>query len=198
MSERRSFTRWKSQLQAGDDRAAEELVNTFTPRLIALARHWLSRRMSAKVDPEDIVQSVYRSFFTRVRDANFDFEGWADLWALLAQITIRKCSNQVRHFSAARRNVRREVRARSGEGSDDALGAISRDPSPSEAAVLTELVDQLLNGFDGYEREIVQLTLQGYGAAEISGRLVRAERTVQRVRERARRRLQRIREAETA
>ena len=49
----------------------------------------------------------------------------------------------------------------------------------------------LLEGLEPPERAIVELSLQGYSAREISTQLVRAERTVQRVREHVRTQLQR-------
>src|SRR5262245_58097585 len=53
-----------SRWRAGDQQAAAELFRRYASRLIALAQSRLSASMASRVDPEDVVQSVYRSFFT--------------------------------------------------------------------------------------------------------------------------------------
>jgi len=70
------------------------------------------------------------------------------------------------------------------------------DPTPSEAAILTETLERLMAGLEGDERDIVTLQLQGYTIPEISTRVRRSERTVCRVLERVRRRLRRQRAEE--
>jgi RNA polymerase sigma-70 factor (ECF subfamily) len=57
--------------------------------------------------------------------------------------------------------------------------------------VLTETVDRLLAGLDADERPIVELSLLGHSTREISEELDMPERTVCRVRERVRHRLER-------
>jgi len=63
------------------------------------------------------------------------------------------------------------------------------DPSPEEAALLSELVEHLLRDLGEREGAILSLALQGHSAAEISEQLARPERTVYRVLERIKRRL---------
>jgi RNA polymerase sigma-70 factor (ECF subfamily) len=58
-----------------------------------------------------------------------------------------------------------------------------REPTPLEAAVLSETVGQLLAGLDEEERPVLELSLQGYTTREISERLGRAERTVRLLRD---------------
>src|SRR5262249_40685711 len=74
----------------GDERAAAELVNRYTGRLLALARSHLSAKLAARLDPEDVVQSAYRSFFADARDDRFVLKRSGDLWRLLAAITLHK------------------------------------------------------------------------------------------------------------
>ena len=57
--------------------------------------------------------------------------------------------------------------------------------------MLTETVERLLASLDVDERPIVELSLQGHSTQEISEQLGVPERTVRRVRERVRRRLER-------
>src|ERR1700679_4129725 len=58
------LARWR----AGDQQAATEMFHRYANRLILLARSRLSPRLSHRVDPEDVVQSAYRSFFADTRD----------------------------------------------------------------------------------------------------------------------------------
>jgi RNA polymerase sigma-70 factor (ECF subfamily) len=58
--------------------------------------------------------------------------------------------------------------------------------------VLAETVESLLRGLDGRDRAIVTLSLQGYTVAEVSDEIGRTQRTVQRVLERVRKRLERL------
>jgi RNA polymerase sigma-70 factor (ECF subfamily) len=195
MDQHDSFVALAQRLRAGDQDAAAQVVRRFTGRLIALARAELDARIRAKVDPEDVVQSAYRSFFTRCDAGPFDCATWDELWSLLALITLRKCFNRLAYFRAQCRDVASEVvpgaREEEGEG---LWQAIDREPTPPEAAILAETVEQLLRGVDPDDRAIVELSLQGYSAQEVGARLGRAERTVRRVRELIKRRLRRMQE----
>jgi RNA polymerase sigma-70 factor (ECF subfamily) len=91
----------------------------------------------------------------------------------------------------------RELTTRSDDSTADAAAeiAIDREPSPDEAAVLAETVEALFRQVDDAdERAILELSLQGFTAAEISESLGRAERSVRRLRERVRKRLERMRD----
>jgi len=48
---------------------------------------------------------------------------------------------------------------------------VDRDPTPLEAVILAETVEQLIRRFDPDERPIVELSLQGYSGPEISARI---------------------------
>ncbi len=53
----------------GDNFAAEALFYRYFERLKALAQKRLPSRMMRRTDPEDVVMSVYRSFFAGVGPA---------------------------------------------------------------------------------------------------------------------------------
>src|SRR5262249_48023720 len=143
-------------------------------------------------------QSVYRSFFLRHADGQFRLESWDGLWGMLVCITLRKCVNCNERFHAGRRSVAREVSATPAGDEPGGWDLAAREPPPEEAVLLAETVTRLLQGFEGDEQEIVSLTLQQFSTQEISERLGRAERTVGRVRERARKRLERLLQGDAA
>lgn len=186
MSSTNSFAQLMTRLRAGDQPAAAEVFHRFAERLIALARTRLDRQLRQKVDPEDILQSVYQSFFRRHLQGDFEVADWDGLWSLLTVLTVRKCGRWAERFRAECRDVNREQ-------SLAALGeALAREPTPAEAAALTDAVEYLLRHLEERDRAIVALTLQGYPAAEVAHQLGRPERTVFRILERVKKRLRRL------
>jgi RNA polymerase sigma-70 factor (ECF subfamily) len=188
----RSFDDVMARLRAGEPAAAEAVVRRYARRLIALARARLGARLRGKEDPEDVVQSAYKSFFVRHAGGRFTLGDWGGLWALLVAITVRKCGRRAEHYRAARRDVRREAAA--AEPADESGGgweALDREPTPAEAAALAEAVETLLRGLEERDRLIVELSLQGCSAAAVAARVGCSGRTVERLRERVRQQLER-------
>src|SRR5262245_37537637 len=105
MNTSESFHDIIARLGRGESRAASEVFQRFADRLIALARARLTAQVRQKVDPEDVLQSVCRSFFVRQADGQFVLGSWDELWSLLTVLTVRKCANRARHLKAARRAV---------------------------------------------------------------------------------------------
>jgi RNA polymerase sigma-70 factor, ECF subfamily len=193
VAEHLSFAELMNRLRERDQDAASLVFHRFVGRLIALARLKLDAPTQRKLDPEDVVQSAFRSFFTRYDAHQFAVASWDELWSLMTVITVRKCANQVAHFHARRRAVSRESFPESWEVADV---AIERDPTASEVLMLAETVERLMRALKPEDRVVIELSLQGYSVAEISDRLDLAERSVRRLRERAKRRLMRIQSEE--
>src|SRR5262249_13801041 len=105
--------RWR----AGDQQAAAELFGRYANRLIALARSRLSARLAQRVDPEDVVQSVCRSFFADAREGRYAVERGGDLWQLLVTMTLHKVQDQGKRHGRAKRDLQRETNF----GSEDSL-----------------------------------------------------------------------------
>jgi RNA polymerase sigma-70 factor, ECF subfamily len=195
MSVNDSFAILMSRLRSGEDTAAREVFVRFASRLAGLARRHLDARLAVKVDPEDVVQSAYKSFFMRQREGELDVGTWDGLWGLLTMITLRKCADRAAYYHAEKRNVARETAAGNPDDSAPAVIelAFDREPQPDEAAALAETVEALFRAIDDPdERAILELSLQGYTATEISEQLGRAERSVRRLREHIRKRLERM------
>src|SRR5207244_3151678 len=88
---------------------AREVFDRYARRLVGMAATKLPAFTRAKIDPEDVIQSVFRTFFRRHSGGEFRPEHWDALWSLLAVLTARKCGHYVEHLVAARRDARREV-----------------------------------------------------------------------------------------
>lgn len=169
-----------AKLRGGDPDAAAEIVRRFVRRLTALASKQFEAGLRDRADPEGVVQSVYRSFFARDLRAPFDLDGWERLWALLAVITVRKCSRR-----------RKKWRDRPA-AEDEWAEAIDRGPTPIEAAELTELVARIFRELDRDDRDAAEMILQGFTAVDIAERCGCSERTVRRLRDRIRSIVERI------
>ena len=86
--------------------AAAELFRCYAERLIALARSRLPVQLNRRVDPEDVMQSVYRCFFAGAREGQYRIQEEDDLWHLLTCITLRKVRDQIRNNQCEKRNVK--------------------------------------------------------------------------------------------
>jgi RNA polymerase sigma factor (sigma-70 family) len=187
-----SFAEFLIRLRNRNAAAAQELFGRFTHQLIALAHRHIGGGLRHKVDPEDVVQSAYKSFFFRYGAGNLDVVNWNSLWGLLTLITVRKCAERAAYHRAECRDAAREASPPRGREAATWREPLGREPTPLEAAVLSETIEQLFAGLDEQERPILELSLQGHTTREISERLGRAERTVRLLREGIRHRLERM------
>jgi RNA polymerase sigma-70 factor (ECF subfamily) len=164
--------------QAGDGDATEELFNRYVDRLIRLARQRLAPKLARRIDPEDVVQSAYRSFFDAAGRGRFVLEQAGDLWRLLAGITLNKLHRQVERNTAKKRDVSKEC----GLAEEGSLlvgpVVLSREPSPHDVVALADEIELLMRELDPRHREMFQLRLQGYLIEEIAAQTKRTQRTV--------------------
>ncbi|HEX5271541.1 MAG TPA: sigma-70 family RNA polymerase sigma factor [Gemmataceae bacterium] len=169
-----------------DPTEAEELFRRHAARLARLAEQHLDRRVAARVDGEDVVQSVFRTFFRRCARGEFHIDSSADVWRLLVRLTLRKARAEVRRHRAAKRDATAEAPA-------DALDvqALSRDPGPDQAAELVDHIDRLLRGLPDLFCHILDRRLQGCAVADIAAELAVSRQTVYRALDLLRRRLER-------
>ncbi len=169
--------------QQGDQQAAGQLFRRYEEQLVALTRGRLSAKLAQRIDPEDVVQSAYRSFFSGARNGAYELERGGDLWRLLAGITLNKLRHQVRRNTTGKRAMGRE---RDLAGADPGVLLRATEPSPVEAVALVDELEQLMRRLDPTHRRILELRLQGYNLEEIATQTERTERTVSRVLERVR------------
>jgi RNA polymerase sigma-70 factor (ECF subfamily) len=171
--------------RAGDQDAARELVQLYADRLAALARQRLSQRMGRRIDPEDVVQSVFRTFFSRSRDGQFQVQEPADLWRLLARITVHKTFRQIAHHKAAKRDVSLET-SQGNAAQDHLLSLLDHGPTPEEAHQFGDQVEHFQKQLGDTEQRVLELRLQGYKDVEIAQKLKISDRTIRRLMERVR------------
>jgi RNA polymerase sigma-70 factor (ECF subfamily) len=167
------FHRW----QQGDQSAAQRLFELYSSKLTGLAEKHLSERLARRLDGEDIVQSVFRSFFQRSARGEFSIRNSTDLWQLLVRITLTKVCDKARRHTAAKRDMRAEI------GSCDVwmLEALTREPGPLEAATLLDQIETILEGLPEAHGQILALRLEGRARTEIAEEMGISRQTVYRV-----------------
>jgi RNA polymerase sigma factor (sigma-70 family) len=175
------LARW----QAGDEQAAEELYRRYANRLWALAKERIGQRLGRRIDADDIVQSVLRTFFRRTREGQFTVDCSGALWQLLVKITVHKVQRKAHYHTAGRRDVRSEIPL-DWEASPD---IVAQAPAEESADMLVAELDDLLQGLSQREEEVVRLCLEGYSTPEIGARVGSTRWTVRRVLDRVGNRL---------
>lgn len=166
-------------LKNGKDSAANELFDRYASRLIALAGSRIGTHLQRRIDPEDIVQSAYGSFFLRAAEGDFTWQKSGDLWRLLAQITLNKLYSQAERHTAAKRDVRSEAGASSSSWSQLSPLA-AKTLSPEEEASCLEGLGDLLAKLPDDVRQTLTWYLKGESLDSIAQRLGRAPRTIRR------------------
>ncbi len=164
----------------GVDIAATKIHHKYVDRLVVLANRRINQRYRSKIAPEEVVQSVFASFFRRNERGEFECDDWNDLWSLLVSITVNKCINKAKAFATAKRDVRREVAPLTPSSVDSSFLGFDREPSVQDVAIFNESLDELLDRLSEPMQQIVCLRLQGLSNFEISELLRCSERTVYR------------------
>jgi RNA polymerase sigma factor (sigma-70 family) len=133
------------------------------------------------------LQSVWGSFFRRMRAGPSEFEDPHYLVAFLARAARNKVIDEYRRASSLRQDVRLEESLWEGTRPRDLVDAAD---TPSEIAQAREAFHRLREFLPEKRQTILELKAQGLSSREIGERLGISERTVRRVIEELRRRAQ--------
>ncbi|MDR3619861.1 MAG: sigma-70 family RNA polymerase sigma factor [Paludisphaera borealis] len=176
------------RIQEGDEGAARELLQRFEPEVRLVVRRQLPRLLRSRFDSLDFLQSVWGSFFRRMRDAPTDFEDSRHLVAFLARAAKNKVIDEYRRAASLKNYIHREEPLW-GDGRRPKEVADPID-SPSEVAQAHEVFDRLHALLPEERRTMLELKAEGLSSKDIGDRLGVSERTVQRVLEELRRRME--------
>lgn len=174
------------RLHGGQPDAATLLYLRYAERLHALAASQCGADLAARVDPEDIVQSVFRTFFRRAAQGHYDVPEGEDLWKLFLVIGLNKIRATGAHHRAAKRDV---AATAAGPAFDE---AVRTRASPDEVALTTLrlVIDDILEQLPTTQRDIVELRVEGHEVQEIARRTGRSKRSVERALQDFRRKLE--------
>ena len=96
------------RIQSGDESAARELLQRYEPEVRLVVRRQLPRLLRSRFDSLDFLQSVWGSFFRRMRDAPTDFEDSRHLVAFLARAAKNKVIDEYRRAASLKQDMHRE------------------------------------------------------------------------------------------
>jgi RNA polymerase sigma-70 factor, ECF subfamily len=169
-----SLVRWA---RAGDQEAATQLYLRYANRLERLIQTQRSPDLACRFDPEDVVQSIFSSFFRGVNLGLYDVPDGQELWKLLLVIALNKIRARGNYHRAACRDVRltRDETAFS-------MRALPQQYEDATSAVVLKLViDEVLQRLPESQRQIVLDRIAGHEVTEIAERNGWSRRTVERV-----------------
>src|SRR5579862_4595764 len=152
--------KWSS----GDLGAAEQVLLAYEPQLRMVVRRHLSRRLRAKFDSTDVVQSVWVHVLRDWREIGGRMVSTAHLQNFLVQVTRHRLSDRIRRHRAA---VEREQAW--GESPTERLVQASQ-PRPSEVVQANELWERMLTLCPPARHEVLRLKRQGLLLEEIAAR----------------------------
>ncbi|HEV3204189.1 MAG TPA: sigma-70 family RNA polymerase sigma factor [Gemmataceae bacterium] len=167
MSEQDTFRVFIQRIQAGDDRAAAELVQYYEPTLRVVVRRRLTDpRLRRLFDSMDICQSVLATFFVGAAAGQFKLDTPENLIKLLATMARNKLTSWARRHGAARRKP-------SGRSLDlqEPIDTPASGPTPSQVVANQDLLREFLKRLSPEERRIQELHAAGKSWQEIADQL---------------------------
>lgn len=164
------------RFRQGKEDAATALYLRYAKRLRGLAVRQVSPDLSRRIDPDDIVQSVFRTFFRRAAAGQYNVPDGEELWKLFLVIAL----NKVRAVGAYHRAAKRDIRSTKGSSSLDELSDAQLDGAEA-LGVLEMVIDEHLQNLPVGNREIIELRIKGHEVSQIADRTGRAKRSIERV-----------------
>ena len=145
------------------DSVAWDLNERFRQRLCALVTREMNAIYRRRIEPEEVVQSAFATYFRRMQNGEYVFENTDHLWYLLKKIATNKLRKRIEYECAGKRDLRREAPA------DDVLFEL---PDPAQCRLFETAVANLLDNVDSPIREIFEFQLLGYDVADAVAHLL--------------------------
>jgi len=167
-----------ARIKNGDEGAARELLTRYEPKIRLVVRRQLPRLLRSRFDSLDFLQSVWGSFFNKIRTGPNDLDEEQSLITFLAWAARNKVIDEYRRAATQKQDIHREQRL---ENKSDKEVYLAAGDTPSELAQAHETYDRLRDLLPEDRQVILELKASGYSCQEIGDRLGISERTVQRV-----------------
>jgi RNA polymerase sigma-70 factor, ECF subfamily len=165
------------RVQGGQSDASTQLYLRYAERLHALVISQSSPDLARRVAAEDIVQSVFRTFFRRAAHGHYSVPDGEEIWKLLLVMALNKVRAAGAYHRAAKRDVRLTV---GGEAFDRALES-EHGHDEGALTVLRMVIEELLEGMPAAHRQMIELRIEGHEVDEITEKVQRSKRSVERV-----------------
>ncbi len=172
----------------GNQDAATALYVRYAKRLQALARAQTGEQLASRFDPEDVVQSVFRTFFRRAVETGYDVPAGDELWQLLLVMALNKIRTLATHHRAQKRDVGRTGNPEHFEKL--CQGSSGQDEIAYET--MRMVVEELVADLPAPKNRIVELRIEGHEVQEIAKETNRSMRTVERTLQQFRNRLAKL------
>src|SRR5262249_53335913 len=148
------------RLTSGDAAAASEAFVAYQPYLRMVVSRRLSGPARAKLDSEDVVQSVWADLLEGFRDRRWQFRDAGQLRAFLRGALGTRAAG-TRRLTRLRHHRRALERERPlPDGGPDALPAAG-DPEPGDVVCADDLWERMLAQCPPAHRELLRLKRQG-------------------------------------
>jgi RNA polymerase sigma factor (sigma-70 family) len=181
-----------ARAKAGDEAAIREFLARFEQEVRMMVRGRLPKKLRTQFDSMDFVQTVWQSFFSDLRNSPRDFENIQHIRGFLAGVVRNKVYEEHRRLTKTEKYaVDREERLYIRRGNREvAREVVSQEPSPSQAVQASDRLAQLTAGCSPREVKVIMLRLQDMTFEEIAARTGLHERTVRRIIDAARLRME--------
>jgi RNA polymerase sigma-70 factor (ECF subfamily) len=152
------------QLSSGDTAAMEQVFLAYEPYLRKAVCRQFPTSLRSRLDPSDIIQSVWADLLRGFREAGWRFSDPDHLRGFLYVATRNRLLDRVRQHQKA---VDREepIAARGGQPR-----LASAQPRPSELAQAADLWQRILTHSPPEHRSLLELKREGYSLTEIGER----------------------------
>jgi len=183
MSNSVNVSHWIHLVKDGDSSAANQIWQHYFDRLVRSVRQKLRGQNRAVSDEEDIVLSVFDSFYRAAELGRFpNLSDRDDLWRLLLKMSARKVVDKWRHDQRQRRGAGVKVHSLD-DGCDDIAitQAIGNEPTPEMVLMMEESIERLISHLGvGQLRDLAVAKLEGASNADLARRFECSERTIER------------------
>ncbi len=186
------FADLMESVKLGDEAAMAAVLGRFESEIRTMVRVRLPRILRSELDSMDIVQAVWTSVFAANGDAIRNFTDPGQLRGYLAGVARNKVYEEHRRRTRTKKyDLHREERLYVRKGDRDIPREVAAtDPSPSENLQAGDRYGQLIEGRSPNEIRIIELRRQGLTFEEIGREVGLNERSVRRVIDEARKRLE--------
>ena len=167
------------RFREGEQDAATQLFLRYAQRLQSLAASQTSSALATRFDPEDVVQSVFRTFFRRASTGLYDVPEGDELWQLLLVLALNKIRSLGTFHRAQKRDVGRTTRPPDMTSMEIAQGGRGEQGPPMR--ILQMVVDEFLERQPATHATVARMRMEGYQVDEIATATKRSKRTIERV-----------------
>ncbi len=179
-----------SKVKEGDEESVRLLWNRYSDALVRSAQSRLSKQTAAKVDSEELAQSVFFAIYKGAVEDKFErLDDRAGFWTLVLAITRRKAIDRIRKVTAAKRGGEAALKGTQANSESSGESLVNRVPSrevdPQTEVECNDLLENLKAQLDaedpsGMLTRVAVARIAGVSVKEIAADLERTERTVER------------------